>query len=69
MRSPLGFKARVGSALFALGGGVRNIGGVFVQGGLCPGRPPSPPTAVRLCEGGTHPTGMYSCRMVILNGT
>ena len=25
MASPLGFKARVGSALFALGGGVRNI--------------------------------------------
>ena len=32
--------------------------GVSVQGGLCQG---DPPAAVRLCTGGTHPTGMHSC--------
>ena len=34
--SPMGFKARVGSALFALGGGVRNIHSLWFTSGATP---------------------------------
>ena len=36
MVSPLGFKARVGSALFALGGGIRNIRSLRFTSGVTP---------------------------------
>ena len=35
--------------------------GISVQGGRSLSRRPLPPTAIRLCAGGTHPTGIQSC--------
>ena len=37
------------------------LGGVSVQEGLCPGRPP-----IRLRAGGAHPTGMNSCYYILV---
>ena len=43
-------------------GGLCPVGG-FCRGGSLSGRPPA---TIRLCAGGTHPTGMHSCCIMVV---